>query len=67
MSHNQELPPLGHSLRQQTILVGGTIWIIDCDSQWIAEYSAGLVERYFVLGKIGGCLLGIPLKTHRSV
>jgi len=67
MSDNQEIPPVGHSLRQQTILVAGTIWIIDCDSQWIAEYSACLVERYFVLSKIGDRLLGIPLKTHRSV
>ncbi len=67
MSDNEELPPLGHSFPQQTIFVGGTIRIIDRDSQWIAEYRAGLVERYFVLGKVGGGLLGIPLKTHRSV
>ena len=67
MSNNQKLPALRHSLRQHTILIGGTVRIIDRDGQWIAEYRARLIERYFVLGKIRGGLLGIPLETHGSV
>jgi len=44
MSDNEEPPALRHSFRQQTILIGGAIWIIDCHSQRITENCARLVE-----------------------